>query len=121
MTYPQDFEQFWATYPKGCRQDGCGSLQGGKKEAYKAWLGLDADEKKIAMTAVEILKKHQFLPHASRWLRAGMYETVMENQAVTKRAKRKCIICSATDVAMSIDGKGCCCWRDECKVEYAKL
>ncbi len=87
MTYTQQFEQFWKLYPKGCRNDGCGSLQGGKKDAYRAWLGLDAQEKKDAREAVAILKKHQYLPHASRWLRSGMYEAVLENVVVAKTSE----------------------------------
>lgn len=120
MTYPDQFEEFWTLYPKGCRNDGCGSLQGGKKDAYRAWLGLDAQEKKDARAAVEILKKHQYLPHASRWLRSGMYEAVLENRIVTEKA-RTCCICGAPDVVSQAGSLPWRCWRENCIVEYAKL
>ena len=99
--YPLEFDQFWAMYPKGCRRDGCGSLQGGKKDAFKVWRGLDAQEKKDALMAVDILKTHQYLPHASRWLRAGFYEAVLENQTI-KPKRKKCGICGKPSTLSAI-------------------
>lgn len=38
-----------------------------------------------------------------------------------KPKPNRCTICSKTDIRSMVDGKGWCCWRAECKTEYAKL
>ncbi len=122
MSKEPDFDNdFWPLYPKGTR-NGHGSLQGSRKEAKKAWAKLKPDDRAMAMKAICFIKKHAYLPHASRWLNGGFYETVLENRTIsTKATERRCFHCQATDVVSQTENKPWVCWRAECKTEYAKL
>lgn len=83
------FEQFWALYPKGYREDGKGSVQGSKKRAAARWRGLTNQEQGQAMRAVTHLKKHKYLTQAEGWLNQGLFETVLENESVKVTPKKQ--------------------------------
>lgn len=86
--YDDDFEQFWKKYPKGRRKDGHGLLQGGKDNAQKAWDGLSAKKQQKALRAVVLETKHQYLPHAGKWLRDGYYKSLLELEEYERETRR---------------------------------
>ncbi len=71
----------------------------------------------------EVLKrKKEFVPpwkHFKTWINGGWWT---EDIPQTDKPKvRKCCICGQADVVSQTSGKGWRCWREKCKVEYAKL
>lgn len=92
LVHGGQFEDWWTMYRRACRELECSA--GGKREAAEQWhkleqKGIDLDAVVTATTwdisnRIDLKKRGKFarfLPHACNYLRAGYWETALENMA----------------------------------------
>ncbi len=133
MTNKDQFEQARKLYPGTCRGFDDEWLNFVKESKSRKWRlcnrTLDNVSPKL-MPAIERQIAHRdscagkniWCPqwkNFATWINGGCWtEEIPQTQ---KPNPARCRICNNTDVSMRIDGKGCVCWRVECKTEYARL